>query len=118
MLIKQLTLKLTFYKAAVHHVEEDRHHNVQQLALLCHVPSQLLVAEELDADMYNAVRHGVRLVAFHQRCHDECIMLNKCFCESDLPDEKSKRKDRYTIRACCHNAAAFKDAFIYFQCLI
>lgn len=92
MVIKELTLKLTFYKAAVHHVEEDRHHDVQQLALLCHVPRQLLVAEELHADMYNAVRHGVRLVALHQRRHDERVMLNKCFCESDLRGREEQEK--------------------------
>lgn len=89
---RQLTLKLTFNKATLHHVEEDCDHDVQQLALLCHMSSQLLIAEQLHTNMHNSVGHGVRLVAFHQRFHDERIMLNKCFCESDLQKKNIKIK--------------------------
>lgn len=42
--------------------------------------------------MYDAVGHGVRLVALHQRRHDEGIVLNKCFCESDLPGREDERE--------------------------
>lgn len=86
----QLTLKFAFNKASLHHVEEDCDHDVQQLTLLCHVSSQLLIAEQLDTDMYNAIGHGIRLVAFHQCFHDECIMLNKCFRKGDLEEEKAQ----------------------------
>lgn len=86
-----LTLKFTFNKATLHHVEEDCDHDVQELTLLCHMSSQLLIAEQLHTNMYNAVGHGVRLVALHQRFHDECIMLNKCFCKSDLTERKKKK---------------------------
>lgn len=80
-----LTLKFTFNKATLHHVEEDCDHDVQQVTLLCHTSSKILIAEQLHTNMYNAVGHGVRLVAFHQCFHDECIMLNECFCKGDLP---------------------------------
>lgn len=91
LLSASLTLKFTFNKATLHHVEEDSDHDVQQLTLLRHVPGQLLVAEQLHTNMYNAVGHGVRLVAFHQRFHDEGIVLYKCFSESDLPERRRRR---------------------------
>lgn len=81
---RKLTLKFTFNKATLHHVEEHGDHDVQKMTLLCHVSGQLLVTEQLNTNMYNAVGHGVGLVALHQRFHDECIMLNKCFCKVDL----------------------------------
>ena len=87
----RLTLKFTFNKATLHHVEEDCDHYVQQVTLLCHVSSQLLIAKQLHTDMYDAIGHGVRLVAFHQRFHDECIMLNKCLCKGDLPERKREK---------------------------
>lgn len=80
----QLTLKFTFNEATFHHVVEDHDHDVQEMTLLRHVSSQLLVAEQLHADVHDAVGHRVRLVAFHQCFHDEGVMLNKCFCECNL----------------------------------
>ena len=112
--VQSLTLKFTFNKATLHHVEEDCDHDVQQLTLLCHMSSQLLVAEQLHTNMYNAVGHGVRLVAFHQRFHDECIMLNKCFRKSDLPDRKRDR-DHNTIKVYGYDVVAFKEESICFQ---
>lgn len=85
-----ITLKFTFNKAALHHVEEDCDHDVQQLTLLCDMSSQLLVAEQLHANVHDAVGHRVGLVAFHQRFHDEGVMLDKCFCKGDLPEGKTK----------------------------
>lgn len=105
----QLTLKLTFNKATLHHVEEDCDHDVQQLTLLSHMSSQLLVAEQLHTNMYNAVGHGVRLVAFHQCFHDECIMLNKGFRKSDLSDRMRNNKSKLTaptfllVNVCRHH---------------
>lgn len=86
----RLTLKLTFNKATLHHVEEDCDHDVQQLTLLCDMSSQLLVAEQLHTNVNDAVGHRIRLVAFHQRFHDESVMLDKCFCKGDLPERKTR----------------------------
>lgn len=59
------------------------------------MPSQLLIAKQLHTNMYNAVGHGIRLMAFHQRFHDECIMLNKCFRKSDLSTMQREKQKHF-----------------------
>ena len=83
-ILSSLTLQLAPYKAALHHVEQHGDHDVQQLALLRDVTRQLLVAEELHADVHDAVGHGVRLLALHQRLHDEGVVLHERLRERDL----------------------------------
>lgn len=51
---------------------------------------QLLVTEELHADVNDAVGHGVRLVTLHEGLHDEGIVLYKCFSERDLRHRRRK----------------------------
>lgn len=72
--------------------------------------SQLLIAEQLHTNMYNAVGHRIRLVAFHQCFHDECIMLNKRFCKGDLPERKAKAQQQLTVML-----NPFKEDSICFQ---
>lgn len=85
-------------KAALHHVEKHSDHDVQQLTLFCDVPSQLLVAEELNADVNDSVGHGVRLVTLHEGLHNEGIVLDKRFSEGDLRDG-GKRHLKQLIQA-------------------
>lgn len=69
------------------------------------MPGQLLVAEQLHANVHDAVGHRVRLVAFHQGFHDEGVMLNKRLSEGDL-----MRKKKVTVTACCSHTAPFSVA--------
>ena len=92
-------MKFTFDKATLHHVEEHSDHDVQQLALLSHMTRQLLVAEQLDADMDDPIGHGVGLMALHQCFHNECVMLNEGFRKGDLKRQKNGGKcDQLTTR--------------------
>lgn len=60
------------------------------MALLCDASRQLLVAEELNADVNDTVGHGVGLVALHEGLHDEGVVLYKCFSERDLWHRRRK----------------------------
>ena len=84
-------MQLTLDEAALHHVEQHSHHDVQQLALLRDVAGQLLIAEQLHADVHDAVGHGVRLVALHQCLHDEGVVLHKGLGERDLQEATTRR---------------------------
>ena len=84
-------MQLALDQTALHHVEKHGHHDVQQLTLLGDVAGQLLVAEQLHADVHDAVGHGVRLVALHQRLHDEGVVLHERLGEGDLRGACRKR---------------------------
>ena len=61
-----------------HHVLERGYHDVEQVKIIRHPESQLLVAEELDRDVDDAIGEGIRVVSLNQHQRHSGIMKDEC----------------------------------------